>query len=45
LITEFACERQVEVERQMAEALAEMQWFPIPITIGEPTAGLRWSDI
>ena len=45
LITEFDAEWQPRVEYLMAEALADMQWFPIPITTGEPTAGERWSDL
>jgi DNA polymerase I-like protein with 3'-5' exonuclease and polymerase domains len=45
LITEFDSDRQMAVEKQMADALSDLQWFDIPITTGEPTAGLRWSDI
>jgi DNA polymerase I-like protein with 3'-5' exonuclease and polymerase domains len=45
LITEYEAQMRAQVEKHMADALADMQWFPIPITLGEQTAGVRWSDI
>jgi DNA polymerase-1 len=45
LITEYEMEQRVKVEAHLAAALADMQWFPIPITLGEQTAGQRWSDL
>ncbi len=45
IITEFEAGRRNDVEKHIADALAELQWFSIPITTGEPTAGEKWSDL